>query len=322
MIDYHINEIESVECIGNFDDEYVYDIEMEDNTEHTYFANDILVHNSIYITIAPVLKTLGKELCNEKGDVTRDAFEIVKKIENELNTKITEWAKKICNIKDPKFVFKRETICNSGLFLEKKRYILHVLDDEGLKPDEEKEIKYTGVEVVSIKIPKKVKPLIKNISKVMLKTRDKKKTDEAYKNAYEEYLKLDVEDVATPMGINNYETYESKANGFDVAKSTPMHVSSAIYYNTLLNINGLTNKYEKIVSGDAIKIFYVENNKYNIKSIAFKDRYPKEFGINMDKVKMFNKTVSPAVERLYEAVGWVLKNPTEENECDLLELLG
>ena len=31
-------------CKDKFEDEYVYDLEVEDNT-HTFFANDILLHN-------------------------------------------------------------------------------------------------------------------------------------------------------------------------------------------------------------------------------------------------------------------------------------
>jgi len=253
---------------------------------------------------------------------TKEVYEIAEKLEDRLNSEITNWAVKSCNVKDPRFKFKRETICNSGLFLEKKRYILHVLDKDGLPPKEDKEIKYTGVEVVSIKIPKKVKPLIKNISKVMLKTRDKKKTDEAYKEAYEEYIKMDVEDIATPIGVNKYEEYEAKSNGFVAGKKTPGHTKAAIMYNHLLRTLDLTSKYELIESGDSIKTFYTEKNKYNIKGMAFKDMYPKEFGINIDKIAMFNKNITPAVERLYEVVGWTLKNPTKETECDLLELLG
>lgn len=277
--------------------------------------------DSIYLTIDSILKSLGIDIVNDKGEITKETYEIAENIESELNKKITEWAVNTCNIKDSRFVFKREKICNSGLFLEKKRYILHVLDDEGLPPSQEKEISYTGVEVVSIKIPKKVKPLIKHISNVMLKTRNKKETDLAYKKAYEDYNNLDVEDIATPTGINNYEKYNMLSNGFEIAKHTPFHVKCAIIYNTLLTTLGIENKYEKIASGDNIKTLYVENNKYNIKGIAFKDIYPKEFNINVDKTIMFNKNITPAVERLYEAVGWKLTNPTRETECDLLELL-
>ena len=49
-------EIESIECIGEFEDEYVYDIEMADDT-HTFVANDILVHNSVYSQLDEVIST-------------------------------------------------------------------------------------------------------------------------------------------------------------------------------------------------------------------------------------------------------------------------
>lgn len=42
---HEFDEIESIECIGFFEDEYVYDIEMLDES-HTFISNDILVHNT------------------------------------------------------------------------------------------------------------------------------------------------------------------------------------------------------------------------------------------------------------------------------------
>lgn len=41
-----IEEIESIEQLEDFNDEYVYDLEVEDT--HTFFGNNILCHNSIY----------------------------------------------------------------------------------------------------------------------------------------------------------------------------------------------------------------------------------------------------------------------------------
>lgn len=50
-----ISDIVKCEQIGNFEDEYVYDIEMNDDT-HTFVANDILVHNSIYTSYENIIK--------------------------------------------------------------------------------------------------------------------------------------------------------------------------------------------------------------------------------------------------------------------------
>ena len=50
-----IRDIVRCEKIGNFEDEYVYDIEMNDDT-HTFVANNILVHNSIYTSYENIIK--------------------------------------------------------------------------------------------------------------------------------------------------------------------------------------------------------------------------------------------------------------------------
>ena len=44
----NFEEIEFCELSGEFIDEYVYDIEVDDDT-HTFMANDILVHNSLCV---------------------------------------------------------------------------------------------------------------------------------------------------------------------------------------------------------------------------------------------------------------------------------
>ena len=57
----------------SFDDEYVYDIEVDDT--HTFFGNDILVHNSIYVEFVFVnLLTRDKSLVWEKqaGNLKED----------------------------------------------------------------------------------------------------------------------------------------------------------------------------------------------------------------------------------------------------------
>lgn len=54
--DVEIVGIVRCEQIGYFDDEYVYDIEMSDDT-HTFVANNILVHNSIYSSYTDIINS-------------------------------------------------------------------------------------------------------------------------------------------------------------------------------------------------------------------------------------------------------------------------
>ena len=57
-IEYYFEDIECCEMIGEFEDEYVYDIEVDDDT-HTFIGNNILVHNSLYISFSPMVNSTG-----------------------------------------------------------------------------------------------------------------------------------------------------------------------------------------------------------------------------------------------------------------------
>ena len=52
----NISNIKSIIQNENFDNEYVYDIEMKDKS-HTFVANNILVHNSVYSQLSEVMST-------------------------------------------------------------------------------------------------------------------------------------------------------------------------------------------------------------------------------------------------------------------------
>jgi len=55
---YKLVEIDEIEEIGSYEDEYVYDLEMEDES-HTFIANDILVHNTDSIFVLWII-VLGR----------------------------------------------------------------------------------------------------------------------------------------------------------------------------------------------------------------------------------------------------------------------
>jgi len=67
-MEYIFDDIDFCEKIGNFNDDYVYDIEVSDNT-HTFVANDILVHNSLFIGFKPAMDS-----CDWKDQVINESF--------------------------------------------------------------------------------------------------------------------------------------------------------------------------------------------------------------------------------------------------------
>jgi len=318
LFDYEVADITSVEHIGEFQDEYVYDIEMSDDTEHTFFANDILVHNSVYISINPILHKLNIPLTID-NKITEEVHSIVNKLDEHVNIEILKWARKELFSIDPRFVFKREIISDVGIFLQKKRYILHVLDEEGVAVDK---FKYTGIELVRSTTPKKVKKFIENIIKTSLLTQDFKQSNEVYRTSYDQFQKLDPNEIASRTSINNLEKYAEGASLYKYKKGTPSHVKGAIAYNILIKEHKIDDKYEAIQSAQKVKKLYCAKNKYGLDAISYVSTLPEEFGIKIDWDKMFSKLVTQPTERLYEAIGWSLPEIGKDVQTDLFEMFG
>lgn len=280
---------------------------------------DCTIYNdtdSLYLSIHPILKKLNQPLA-VKNKVTVEAHKVVDTLEETLNDGIQKWTTTELHSLDSRLEFKREAICDVGIFLEKKRYILHVLDDEGIATSK---TKYVGVEVASTSIPKKVKVLIKQVVETMIRTKSQTETNHMFDKAYEEFKKLNIEDVAFPRGINKLEKYTAMATDLNTGKGTPCHVKAAIAYNYFLSKLNLTSQYEQIRSGNKIKFFYATTNPWRVQAVAFIDQYPAEFTLQPDYDKMFDKSVTAAVERLYNVVKWRVVPPTRARETDLFEL--
>lgn len=278
--------------------------------------------DSIYLTINNLQKVKNIPLVNSDGDINDVYFRMSDFIEKKLNQDLMAWGKSDLYSKDCRFEFKREAISSTGLFLNtKKRYALRVLDDEGVKADK---IKITGIEIVSSSTPALLKPALKNIVKVLLETKSVERVNVEYKAAYEVFTSLRPHQVSGIKTMSDLDKYTSLCNTFQTCKGMPIHCKAAYYYNLLLDILGLENKYPKFKNGDKVSFFYVTENPYGISTIGFKDKYPKEFDsiFNMDSALMFKKVVAKLVERIYHPIGWNPPDVSQKVLTDLEDLFG
>lgn len=290
----------------------------QDNLSDPVIYNDT---DSVYITLKELVTKNNIKVLDSKNEITKEYHSIVKELESYLNQKIKVWGKEALNSSDSRFVFKREAIADVGLFLQKKRYILHLLDEEDIACNK---FKYTGVEVVRTTMPKSVKPLVKKIIETMLTTKNQAQTNYVLNEAYDKFKALPLEEISFVSGIKNYEKYAAQCEDFKVVKGMPNHVKAAYFYNVLCKKHKIDKKYEAISSGDKIRFFYVRKpNPYGLTSMAFKYYYPKEFAVifEPDYELMFNKIVFSGIERLYESVNWKAVEPGHQVQCDLFELL-
>ena len=285
-------------------------------TESLILAGDT---DSLYTTIQPILDKLKLPLVKD-GNVTAEAHKIVDAMEKHLNIEIINWAKSDLNSADPRFVFKREAIADVGSFLMKKRYILHILDEEGVPTSK---FKYVGVELARSTTPKEVKALIKKTIDTAFLTKDVKKTNEVFREAYDHFKNLDISEAAFRKAAKELEKYSADASLHKFNKGTPCHVKAALAYNFLLEKMNIQKRYEKITSGQKIKFFYAMKNPYGLDAVGFSSEYPKEFHeIKIDYDKMFGKIVVPPIEAVYDAIGWRIPQIGKEVQTDLFDLFG
>lgn len=277
--------------------------------------------DSIYISIEPILKKLNITLKqeNDESKINPLAYDIVSDIDKYINTEILKWASKELFSLDPRYVFKREVIADVGVFLQKKRYILHVCDEEGAPIDK---FKFVGVELVRSTTPKQVKKLIEKITKTALLTQSVKETNRSYQQSFELFKQLNPDDVALRTSLNNLDRYAKGASLYKFQNATPSHVKGAIAFNCLVEEFKLNNSYEKLQTGQKVKKLYCSKNKYGLDAVSYATMLPKEFGLTVDWDRMFLKLVTQPIERLYEGIGWNLPVLGREVQTDLFDLFG
>ena len=276
--------------------------------------------DSAYFSIQPILDHFDIKL--QDGDkISDDARKIIKNVGNHLNKQIIEWSKTELKSTDPRFIFKQEAVCDVAVFMEKKRYVLHVLELEGVVP--KNPFKYTGVEVVKSTYSEEVKILIKQVFESAILSQSKDTANKILKEAYETFCNFSIQDIAFRTKVNDLEK-QNKKIGDDgkLGSHTPVHAAASIHYNYMLRHFSITKKYEPISSGTKVKWFYPSKNQFNYNSMAFLEDFPEElkdvFPINYSK--MFEKTVLSPIEKLYDCIGWYVPQITNETHTDLIEL--
>lgn len=307
---------QSNELLKSFIKKQIPDI-LEEELNKCIIYNDT---DSSYVSIKPlIINNLFKFKTGNK--LSKDTLDKVIEIEEYLNKEIKIWGAKNLNSKDCRFIFKREAIADVGIFLQKKRYVLHILDDEGIACDK---FKYTGVEVVRSTMPNAIKPYVKKIIETMMLSQNIGETNIILNETYDIFKKLSVEDITFVSGIRGYEKYAGMCDEFSTAKGMPCHVKAAYMYNILIDRLKISTKYEKISSGDKVRYFYLRKpNSYNISAIAYKYYYPEEFKkiFEPDYETMFEKHIFSVIERFYSNVSWVAQKPGSLVQTNLFELL-
>jgi len=172
---------------------------------------------------------------------------------------------------DFSIIFKQEIVCETALFVRKKKYGFHVVNDEGVPKDK---IDVTGLEIIRSETPSAFKVILKKVLEMILKNASDneimKYVNESKKNIKNEEAK----NISSNISINNLEKYIRSDD--TPIKGTPYYVKGAANYHKLLKVFNLENKYERINEGEKASVIYVKPNPYKVKVISY-IHWPKEF---------------------------------------------
>jgi DNA polymerase elongation subunit (family B) len=200
-------------------------------------------------------------------------------------------------------VMKREAIGDRAIWTAKKRYILQVHDNEGVRYAKPK-LKIMGIEAIKSSTPAACRDALKELFKVMMNA-DEKQTQIAIEQFKNYFCSLPASEVAFPRGVSNVTQYQDNQTIY--RKGTPIHVRAALLHNKLINDKSLQKKYQPIRNGDKTKFVYLRKpNPIHENVVGFTQYLPDEFGLNnyIDYDTQFQKTFLDPIEHIFKAVGW------------------
>lgn len=307
-------EVKNVEPSGYFVDDWVFDIEMipedDDSSDtHTFFANDILVHNSGYLVF---------EECMEAVDWKGTVKDFILKInEHRLNAYyekvLSDYAK--FNNTENFLSFELETIADNAIWVAKKKYVQNITWKDGKHFEPLEYIKTTGLEIIQSSTPvfcrEKLIESVKFIfSKGKLTIDNMSELISLIKEIKQEFKLSNIEKISMSRGISNYRKYVlDDVEEMSLNKGCPIHVRAAAYHNYLLNQNKLKNKYELIGAGDKIKYYHCDDQFCNI--FAFKPgNYPIEFAPKINLELQFKMSILDPLNRIIIPTGLPPLNPS------------
>lgn len=203
----------------------------------------------------------------------------------------------------------REVVSDAGIFVDKKRYVLHLVDLDGNKVDK---LKVMGLEMRKTTTPKPIQKFLKEVVTMILSGKDWDDINSFIIDYRDNVvLTMDLMDIGLPKGVNKVEEYYRKralvTDEHGKKYAIPGHVSAALHFNEcLLEYGDIENS--PIGSNTKIKVFYLTKPINGFKSIALPtdiDRIPAWFTENftIDRALHGEKLIDNNLGHIFKAIG-------------------
>ena len=321
-MEYIFEEIESIEQLDNFDNEYVYDIEVDDNS-HTFIANDILVHNSVYSTYGTLFRCMLPKYQELYKDKKSKVDWILKFNKEFLDGQNNQWCRDIYEPRHGKNVheFELETVSYAQICIKKKKYLKGYAFVKGKYYDTPK-VSGTGIELVKSTTPKLCRSILTDLmNSLMFEYTDDNKSEyvlafndklAAYRR---EFYKAPIEDISQSIGIGDYNKYViDDKDELILGKQCPVSVQSIARYNYLAHKN---NEDNKIQYSGKIKYYNIRINEKQEGYFGFPSGELPEWAPKIDKITQWEKTIIDPINRFLEVMDISKVNPSNTLQLTL-----
>lgn len=207
----------------------------------------------------------------------------------------------------------RETVSDKSLFKATKMYMMHIVDKEGERVDEEK---ITGLDIRKTDTAKVIQNFLTQLCRALMDDQPFEEVQQMIDVFEQEFKSMSFQQVGRPMTAKALKPYQDAYHSTGDLKSVPYHIKASIYYNSLCGANDL-----KIRAGDKISVVPITNGTLanHIAVPVDANRLPdfvNEFKIDR---KESWRAASEKIRKYLVAVGWDRQSRQEASTQNFVE---
>jgi DNA polymerase elongation subunit (family B) len=145
----------------------------------------------------------------------------------------------------------REVVSDKSFFCAKKKYVMHVINEEGIDKDKTKVV---GMEIKKSDTPVVIQDFLRDLVNMLMDDATYENV-ETYVKAFKcKFITLGMNDIGWPTTIKNLSKYLSIYQDTNDMKGFPYHVKASMFYNDNSALSDIM-----IRNGSKIKVVYIKH---------------------------------------------------------------
>jgi hypothetical protein len=311
-------KVKKVKPVDNTQGTDVYDIGMRNEDHPWFFANNMLVHNSVYFSAYPILKA---EIMAGKIPWTKEnVVQLYDQVAGEANKTFPKFMLQAFHCPKSRsdvIAAGREIVAESGLYITKKRYAALVYDEDGKRKDvngEAGKVKAMGLDLRRSDTPVYMQDFLKDILFMVLTSKPEAAILERIEQFRRDFKDRPGWEKGTPKRVNNltkFRTLEEKQGKANM----PGHVRAALNWNTLKRMN--SDKYsQEIVDGMKTIVCKLKPNPMGFTSVSYPTdelRLPQWFkDLPFDDAAMENVIIDNKIDNLIGVLNYDIESTKQD----------